>query len=90
MGPDGKSGPSSQDAGGGGMTGAIRRDIVPRYARAPKSVIHLKVSQEITRQGKPGRVGPGAARNISETARAIHAARFSSSLLSCLRCKRCR
>jgi len=36
------------------MRGTIRRGIVPRYARAPKSVIHLKVSQESPDQGKPG------------------------------------
>ena len=65
--------------GGGLGEGAIRRSLVARYARAPKLVIHLKISQEITRvpfQGKPGRVGPpGATRNISETARAIQARR---------------
>jgi len=44
-----------------------------RYARAPKSVIHLKVFQESPEfrfRENPARVGPGASRNISETARA--------------------
>ena len=55
-GPDGNRDHPAKMAGGFGE-GAIRRNLVARYARAPKSVIHLKVSQGITRV--PFRENPG-------------------------------
>ena len=60
-GPDGNRDLPAKMAGGFGE-GAIRRNLVARYARAPKSVIHLKVSQELKWRGRLSTLVMGAIR----------------------------